>query len=181
MYQRWIYRVDMSRVNEFGFSGQQAEERAAEAAEAAAAGGDGSSSAEPNGIEVRQCTDCCYVARVCMCCSRLFCAVPKSTCICCKLLGACAEPSVESDSCASSSHCRGQQKGRGTRLEAARAVARPHRLLGHPRRMEANKQRQLLRQTAKSQNSFGERVFGESEDMRIGHCAFMPMGYSTGV
>lgn len=37
--------------------------------------------------------------------------------------------------------------------------------------MEANKQKQLLRQTAKSQNSFEE-----SEDMRIGHCAFMLMG-----
>lgn len=39
LYQRWIYRVDMTRVNEFGFSGQQKEE-----AEAAAAGGQG---AEP--------------------------------------------------------------------------------------------------------------------------------------
>ncbi|KAF6257938.1 cleft lip and palate transmembrane 1 [Scenedesmus sp. NREL 46B-D3] len=42
LYQRWIYRVDMTRVNEFGFSGQQASEveaakEAAEAANAAAA------------------------------------------------------------------------------------------------------------------------------------------------
>jgi len=55
LYQRWIYRVDMSRVNEFGFSGQQAEERAAEAA---AAGQDGSSAALPNSIEVRQGSGC---------------------------------------------------------------------------------------------------------------------------
>lgn len=36
LYQRWIYRVDMTRVNEFGFSGEQKEE--AEAAAAAAGG-----------------------------------------------------------------------------------------------------------------------------------------------
>lgn len=29
LYQRWIYRVDMTRVNEFGFSGQQAEDATA--------------------------------------------------------------------------------------------------------------------------------------------------------
>eukprot|EP00775_Hariotina_reticulata_P011130 gene11130-11284_t len=29
LYQRWIYRVDMTRVNEFGFSGQQSEDAAA--------------------------------------------------------------------------------------------------------------------------------------------------------
>jgi hypothetical protein len=44
LYQRWIYRVDMSRVNEFGFSGQQAEERAAAAGEA------GSSGSEPDAV-----------------------------------------------------------------------------------------------------------------------------------
>jgi len=43
IYQRWIYRVDKTRVNEFGFSAEMEEERekkrAAEAAAAAAAGG----------------------------------------------------------------------------------------------------------------------------------------------
>jgi hypothetical protein len=28
LYQRWIYRVDMTRVNEFGFSGQQSQDSA---------------------------------------------------------------------------------------------------------------------------------------------------------
>jgi hypothetical protein len=45
LYQRWIYRVDMTRVNEFGFSGQQAAEveakAAAEAANGTAAAADG--------------------------------------------------------------------------------------------------------------------------------------------
>jgi hypothetical protein len=36
LYQRWIYRVDPSRVNEFGISGEMVQE-----AEAAAAGGGG--------------------------------------------------------------------------------------------------------------------------------------------
>jgi hypothetical protein len=49
LYQRWVYRVDMTRVNEFGFSGQQADERDA-AAGAAAAGGEGST--EPDALEV---------------------------------------------------------------------------------------------------------------------------------
>lgn len=38
LYQRWIYRVDMTRVNEFGFSGKQQEERDAAAAAAGANG-----------------------------------------------------------------------------------------------------------------------------------------------
>lgn len=42
LYQRWIYRVDMTRVNEFGFSGQQKEEAEA----AAAAGGQGAALTE---------------------------------------------------------------------------------------------------------------------------------------
>jgi hypothetical protein len=39
LYQRWIYRVDMTRVNEFGFSGQQTEEKSEGAAAAAVANG----------------------------------------------------------------------------------------------------------------------------------------------
>ena len=51
LYQRWIYRVDMTRVNEFGFSGQQAEERDAAAAVDAAQAGN---AAEPTAaLEVR--------------------------------------------------------------------------------------------------------------------------------
>ena len=38
VYQRWIYRVDMTRVNEFGFSGAQQEEREAVAGAAEANG-----------------------------------------------------------------------------------------------------------------------------------------------
>lgn len=54
LYQRWIYRVDMTRVNEFGFSGQQAEEvEAAKAAAAAAAAANGdAAAAEVPALEV---------------------------------------------------------------------------------------------------------------------------------
>jgi hypothetical protein len=52
LYQRWIYRVDMTRVNEFGFTGKQQEERDAAAAAAALAAGEG---AEPvAALEVRR-------------------------------------------------------------------------------------------------------------------------------
>eukprot|EP00882_Tetradesmus_deserticola_P005055 GHRQ01005326.1.p1 GENE.GHRQ01005326.1~~GHRQ01005326.1.p1 ORF type:complete len:625 (+),score=278.98 GHRQ01005326.1:193-2067(+) len=44
LYQRWIYRVDMTRVNEFGFSGQQASE--VEAAQAAAGAANGAAAAD---------------------------------------------------------------------------------------------------------------------------------------
>jgi hypothetical protein len=54
LYQRYIYRVDMTRVNEFGFSGQQAAEAeatkaAAEAANGTAAAADGAPAAEVRG------------------------------------------------------------------------------------------------------------------------------------
>jgi hypothetical protein len=59
LYQRWVYRVDMSRVNEFGFSGQQADEREA----AAAAGAEGST--EPAALEVSR-RHCCRLL-LCVC------------------------------------------------------------------------------------------------------------------
>jgi hypothetical protein len=32
LYQRWIYKVDKKRVNEFGFSGEMLEDKTADAA-----------------------------------------------------------------------------------------------------------------------------------------------------
>lgn len=49
LYQRWAYRVDMTRVNEFGFSGQQVEDKT-ESTSAAAAVTNGEPAAA---IEVR--------------------------------------------------------------------------------------------------------------------------------
>jgi hypothetical protein len=61
MYQRWIYRVDMSRVNEFGFSGTVAEEREAAAAAAAAAVAGGAAAAALE-VSVCGCQAVCGVA-----------------------------------------------------------------------------------------------------------------------
>jgi hypothetical protein len=52
LYQRYIYRVDMTRVNEFGFSGQQQAEVDAAKAAAEAANGAATSDAVP-ALEVR--------------------------------------------------------------------------------------------------------------------------------
>jgi hypothetical protein len=53
LYQRYIYRVDMTRVNEFGFSGQQQAEVEAAKAAAEAANGAAASDAVP-ALEVRR-------------------------------------------------------------------------------------------------------------------------------
>lgn len=75
LYQRWIYRVDMTRVNEFGFTGKQQEERDAAAAAAALAAGEG---AEPAlALEVSW-QECAGVAATVASCS-LFCIYPTKT------------------------------------------------------------------------------------------------------
>ena len=45
LYQRWVYRVDMSRINEFGHRGEEPPEGAAAGGGEAAAGG-GAAAAE---------------------------------------------------------------------------------------------------------------------------------------